>query len=74
MSVNQLKKLFGLVASRYLPERPFAGLPEVNVERRITNGRNLFEGYQRRTGLEFGDLERQVMRGPIFRRVHNVAK
>jgi predicted O-methyltransferase YrrM len=57
-----------------LPARPLEKLPSFDIPRGITNGRCVYEGYQRGWGLEFGDLNRQVARDPLFRAAYAAAK
>jgi hypothetical protein len=41
-------------------------LPECNVKRGFLDGRNIYEGYQRGAGLEYGDLRQQIDVHPLF--------
>jgi len=49
--------------------------PELHgITRGIRNSRNVYEGYQRGFGLQFGDLRKQVLRDPLYREALKLAK
>ena len=43
-------------------------LPVMNVERGIRKGRNVYEGYQRGWGIQFGELRTHVRNDPLYQR------
>lgn len=48
-------------------------LPVMDVAEGIRRGRNVYEGYQRGWGLQFGDLRRQVLNDPLYHEAIAVA-
>ena len=50
-------------------------LPEIaGVTQGIRNGRNVYEGYQRGWGLQFGGLRQKVLADPLYREAFDVAR
>jgi len=50
-------------------------LPELNgISKEIRHGRNVYEGYQRGWGLQFGGLREKVLRDPLYRDAFDVAR
>lgn len=50
-------------------------LPELRgLARGVRKGRNLYEGYQRGWGLQFGDLRRKVLKDPIYKEALALAR
>lgn len=56
--------------------KPMASyLPEMKgVEKGLRKSRNVYEGYQRGFGLQFGDVAKQVLRDPLYRDAMRLAK
>jgi hypothetical protein len=52
-----------------------SSLPELKgVTQGIRRGRNVYEGYQRGWGLQFGDLRNRVLCDPLYREAYAAAK
>ena len=51
----------------YLPHLP-------SMSQEIRNGRNVYEGYQRGWGLQFGDLRAKIMDDPLYKEAFEIAK
>jgi len=50
-------------------------LPELSgITRGIRNGRNVYEGYQRGWGIQFGDLREKILKDPLYRQAFAVAR
>jgi len=50
-------------------------LPELNgMIKEIRNGRNVYEGYQRGWGLQFGGLREKILKDPLYKEAFAVAK
>ena len=50
-------------------------LPEMKgMTQGIRNGRNVYEGYQRGWGLQFGGLREKVLADPLYQEAFNVAR
>lgn len=51
------------------------GLPDIHgVANSIRNGRNVYEGYQRGWGLQFGGLKEKVLADPLYQDAFSVAR
>jgi len=55
------------IVERYLPE--LHGISQL-----VRNGRNVYEGYQRGWGLQFGGLRDKVLKDPLYREAFAAAK
>ena len=53
--------------------KPLETLPKIDRTREIAGGRCIYDGYQRGYGLEFGTLERDIARDPLFRTAYDAA-
>lgn len=45
-----------------------------NVAKGIRSGRNIYEGYQRGWGLEFGTLKKNILNDPLYQQAYEVAR
>lgn len=54
--------------------KPLGDLPKIDREREISGGRCVYDGYQRGYGLEFGGLDTEVARDPLFRKAYSAAR
>jgi len=50
----------GIIAERYLPEMPGIG-------QGMRLGRNVYEGYQRGWGIQFGGLKERIQKDPLYK-------
>ena len=50
-------------------------LPEMHgLIRGVRQGRNVYDGYQRGWGLQYGDLREQIMNDPLYKEAYSVAR
>jgi Macrocin-O-methyltransferase (TylF) len=54
---------------------PIEYLPELQgLTKGIRHGRNVYEGYQRGWGIQFGGLKEKILRDPLYKEAFNVAR
>jgi len=50
-------------------------LPKIDVlPQGVSRGRNVYEGYQRGLGLQFGDLKKKILSDPLYKEAFKAAK